>query len=134
MTVAVLQMPANPRPPSSLAVWMQAARVKSFAISSMGVLCGTAVAIHDGFWSWRFLVAWLGSVAIQAGTNLINISYNYIGSGAGPGIQADPKSSSLVVHAGWLAPQQVRRGGILCFALGIACGLALVWLCGPAIL
>lgn len=113
---------------------MQAARVKSFAISSMGVLCGTAVAIHDGYWSWRFLIAWLGSIAIQAGTNLTNISYNYKGAGSGPGIQADTRSSSAVVHAGWLTPQQVRRGGFLCFALGIACGLFLVGLCGPAIL
>ncbi len=113
---------------------MQAARVKSFAISSMGVLCGTAVAIHDGYWSWRFLIAWFGSVAIQAGTNLTNISYNYKGGGSGPGIKTDTKSSSAVVHAGWLTPQEVRLGGILCFALGIACGLALVWLCGPVIL
>ncbi len=113
---------------------MQAARVKSFAISSMGVLCGTAVAVHDGFWSWRFLIAWLGSVAIQAGTNLTNISYNYKGGGGGPGIATDTRSSSAVVHAGWLTPQQVRRGGILCFTLGTACGLALMWLCGPVIL
>lgn len=113
---------------------MQAARVKSFAISSMGVLCGTAVAIQDGSWSWRFLIAWLGSIAIQAGTNLTNISYNYKGVGSGPGIQSDTRSSSAVVHAGWLTPQQVRRGGLLCFAVGIACGLLLVWLCGPAIL
>src|SRR5271165_7156915 len=113
---------------------MQAARVKSFAISSMGVLCGTAVAIHDGYWSWRFLIAWLGSIAIQAGTNLTNISYNYKGAGSGPGILSDTRSSSAVVHAGWLTPQQVRRGGFLCFAVGIACALFLVGLCGPAIL
>ena len=90
--------------------------------------------MHDGYWSWRFLIAWLGSVAIQAGTNLTNISYNYKGTGAGPGINADTKSSSLVVHAGWLSPEQVRKGGMLCFAVGIACGLTLVWLCGLSIL
>ena len=127
-------MTANPPLRSTLSVWMQAARVKSFAISSMGVLCGTALAIHDGYWSWRFLIAWLGSVAIQAGTNLTNISYNYKGGGSGPGIKTDTKSSSAVVYAGWLTPEQVRRGGLLCFGLGIGCGLALAWLCGPAIL
>jgi 1,4-dihydroxy-2-naphthoate octaprenyltransferase len=100
----------------------------------MGVLCGTAAAIHDGYWSWRFLIAWLGSVAIQAGTNLTNISYNYKGAGSGPGIKTDIRSSSAVVHAGWLTSQQVRRGGFICFAVGVACGLLLVWLCGPVIL
>jgi 1,4-dihydroxy-2-naphthoate octaprenyltransferase len=108
--------------------------VKSLAISTIGVFAGAAVAVHDGYWSWRILIAWLGSVLIQAGTNLTNVSYNYKGSGAGPGIQADTKSSSAVVHAGLLTPAQVRRGGLLCFAGGIACGLTLTWLCGPAIL
>jgi 1,4-dihydroxy-2-naphthoate octaprenyltransferase len=117
-----------------VAVWLQACRVKSLAISTIGVFAGAAVAVHDGYWSWRILIAWLGSVLIQAGTNLTNVSYNYKGSGAGPGIQADTKSSSAVVHAGLLTPAQVRRGGLLCFAGGIACGLTLTWLCGPAIL
>ncbi len=113
---------------------MQACRVKSLAISTIGVFAGAAVAVHDGYWSWRILIAWLGSVLIQAGTNLTNVSYNYKGGGAGPGIRADTKSSSAVVHAGLLTPARVRRGGMICFAGGIACGLTLTWLCGPAIL
>lgn len=120
--------------PSAVAVWMQACRVKSLAISTIGVFAGAAVAVHDGYWSWRILIAWLGSVLIQAGTNLTNVSYNYKGGGAGPGIRADAKSSSAVVHAGLLTPAEVRRGGMICFGLGIACGLTLTWLCGPAIL
>jgi 1,4-dihydroxy-2-naphthoate octaprenyltransferase len=129
-----MQVSAASAKPSAIAVWMQACRVKSLAISTIGVLAGAAVAVHDGYWSWRILIAWLGSVLIQAGTNLTNVSYNYKGGGAGPGIQADTKSSSAVVHAGLLTPAQVRRGGIVCFGFGIACGLALTWLCGPAIL
>jgi 1,4-dihydroxy-2-naphthoate octaprenyltransferase len=120
--------------PVPFAVWLQACRVKSLAISTIGVFAGAAVAVHDGYWSWRILIAWLGSILIQAGTNLTNVSYNYKGGGAGPGIQADTKSSTAVVHAGLLTPAQVRRGGLICFGYGIACGLMLTWLCGPAIL
>src|SRR5271166_6055426 len=120
---------------TALAVWMQACRVKSLAISSIGVLVGSAVALHAGYFDWlRLLLAWLGSVAIQAGTNLTNVSYNYKG-GTGPGgLQADPRGSSAVVRFGLLTPEVVRRGGFLCFAVGIFCGLTLAWLCGPVIL
>src|ERR1035437_10519806 len=109
-----MQVSAASAKPAAIAVWMQACRVKSLAIWTIGVLCGAAVAVHDGYGSWRILIAWLGSVLIQAGTNLTNVSYNYKGGGAGPGIQADTKSSSAVVHAGLLTPAQVRRGGIVC--------------------
>lgn len=121
--------------PYDLAVWMQAGRVKSLAISSIAVFGGAAAAAYDGYWSWRIALAWLGSVAIQAGTNLINVYHNYKAN-ADPAsrFKSDPRGSSAVIARGLLTPAQVRAGALACFALGIACGLLLVGLCGWPIL
>ncbi len=74
-------------------------------------------------------------MAIQAGTNLTNVYYNYkAASASGDAAAYDPRGSSAVIRQGLLTPEQVRRGGLLAFAGGVACGLALAWLCGPAIL
>jgi len=62
--------------------------VKSLAISTIAVLAGGAVALYHDAVSWRWLLAWLGSVAIQAGTNLINVSYNYKAGLGTPGYAA----------------------------------------------
>lgn len=117
-------------------VWLQACRVNSLAISSIGVMVGTAVAFRAGhFDSVRFLLAWLGSVLIQAGTNLTNVYYNYKAASASADTASfDPRGSSSVLRLGLLTPAQVRRGGLLSFACGIACGLLLAWLCGGTIL
>jgi 1,4-dihydroxy-2-naphthoate octaprenyltransferase len=116
------------------AIWLQTARVKSLAISSIAVFLGGAMALYHGEVSWRLLLAWLGSVAIQAGTNLINVSYNYKAGLGTPGYVADPRGSSAPVRMGLLSAAQVRRGALLCFAVGIALGFALVALCGWPIL
>ena len=117
-------------------VWLQACRVNSLAISSIGVMVGTVVAWWFGhFYLAGFLLAWLGSVMIQAGTNLTNVYYNYKAANATEDPAAyDPRGSSAVIRKGLLAPNAVRNGGLVCFAIGIFCGLVLAWLCGPAIL
>lgn len=116
--------------------WLQACRVNSLAISSIGVFVGTALAVHDGYFdALRFLLAWLGSVTIQAGTNLTNVYYNYKAISASADPKAfDPRSSAAVLRLGLLTPAQVRRGGLLLFGVGIVCGLLLTWLCGWTIL
>jgi 1,4-dihydroxy-2-naphthoate octaprenyltransferase len=117
-------------------VWLQACRVNSLAISSIGVMVGTAVAARAGyFYLSRFLLAWLASVLIQAGTNLTNVYYNYKAAGASAAPASfDPRGSSSVIRLGLLTPEQVQRGGLLAFAAGIASGLLLTWLCGSTIL
>lgn len=111
---------ASPR----LATWLQTARIQSFAIASIGILVGGAVAWHEGMWHPRVLVAWIGGVLLQAGTNLLNVSYNYKGAGGrSPG---DPNGSSAPVRAGLLTPAQVRRAAIACFVLGSLIGFWLV--------
>ena len=117
-------------------VWLQACRVNSLAISSIGVFVGTAAAAGQGHFSLlRFVLAWLGSVAIQAGTNLTNVYYNYKATSAAADPAAiDPRGSSAVIRLGLLQPEQVRAGGLVSFAAGIACGIALTWICGWTIL
>ena len=113
-------------------VWLQACRVNSLLISSVGVTVGAALALHDGrFYLDRFFLAWLASVLIQAGTNLTNVYYNYKASNDPV---SDPRGSSAVLRMGLLTPEQVRRGGLLAFGAGIVCGLLLTWLCGWTIL
>lgn len=117
-------------------MWLQACRVNSLAISSIGVFVGTAVAAWQGqFHLLRFVLAWIGSVAIQAGTNLTNVYYNYKASNAVADPAAfDPRGSSAVIRLGLLQPASVRRAGLLLFGGGIVCGLTLTWICGWPIL
>lgn len=119
----------------SAALWMQTSRVKSLAISSIAVAVGGAVAAYQGHVSARLLLAWIGSVCIQAGTNLVNVHHNYK-AGVAPvgGFVPDPRGSSAPVRLGLLTPAEVYRGALACFAVGIAAGLGLVYLCGWSIL
>jgi 1,4-dihydroxy-2-naphthoate octaprenyltransferase len=100
------------------------------------VFVGTAVAAWGGhFHPLPFLLAWLGSVMIQAGTNLTNVYFNYkAASASGNPAFDDPRGSSAVIRQGLLTPAQVRRGGLLAFAVGIVCGLLLTWMSGWTIL
>jgi len=89
------------------------------------------VAARDGYFrGWRLLIALIGAVAIQAGTNLINDYYDFR-SGADSHNSLGP---SMVIQRGLLTPEQVWRGGIAAFAVGAMLGLVLVYLCGWPIL
>ncbi len=123
-------------PPSRPKIWLQACRINSLAISSIGVFTGTAVAVWENHFSLLpFLLAWLGSVAIQGGTNLTNVYFNYKATSAtaDPAL-FDPRGSTSVLRLGLLQPAEVRRAGLLLFGLGIVCGLTLVALSGATIL
>lgn len=116
-------------------VWLQTSRVKSLLISTISVATGAAVAAWERHTSAALVLAWMAAVAAQAGTNLINVSFNYkAGDLLAPGALADPLGSSAPVRSGLLTPQQVRRGALLCFAASVACGAALAWLVDPRLL
>jgi len=127
-----MAIPAQGRTTPSIKVWFQACRINSLAISSIGVAVGTAVAVRDGHFNWlHLLLAWLGSVTIQAGTNLINVYHNYkAASATADPAKFDTRASSAVIRLGLLTPEQVRTGAFLSFGVGIVCGLLLTWLCG----
>jgi 1,4-dihydroxy-2-naphthoate octaprenyltransferase len=97
------------------------------------VLAGAAVAIGTGHYEWTPLwLCWLASVAVQAGTNLTNVYFNY--KAVSPGDQPDPHGSSAVIQLGWLTRREVRTASLVCFAVGLIVGLALTWLRGWPIL
>jgi 1,4-dihydroxy-2-naphthoate polyprenyltransferase len=117
--------------PSAFAIWIQAIRAPSLTAAAIPVLLGMAVAARDGFFSLpRLLLALIGAMAIQAGTNLINDYYDYR-SGADLEQTLGP---SMVIQRGLLTPEQVWRGGVVAFAIGAVLGLVLVYLAGWPIL
>ena len=87
------------------------------------MLVGSVVAWQDGHVNWALLpLALLGSIAIQAGTNLANEYFDYT--------QGVDRSDSLgpagVILEGKLAPSQVLWAAILAFAVGVLLGLYIV--------
>src|SRR6266852_3042745 len=111
--------------PSAIAIWIQAIRAPSLSAAAIPVLLGVAVAARDGFFAGgRMMLALLGAIAIQAGTNLINDYYDHE-SGADSEQSLGP---SMVIQRGLLTPEQVWRGGIAAFAFGATLGLVLVYL------
>src|SRR5215471_14846686 len=117
--------------PGALAIWIQAVRAPSLSAAAIPVLLGVAIAAREGaFAPGRMILALIGAIAIQAGTNLINDYYDYQ-SGADSNQSLGP---SMVIQRGLLAPEQVWRGGIVAFSIGAALGLILTWLCGWPIL
>ena len=112
-----------------IALWLQTSRVKSLLISTISVATGAAVAWWQGHLSAHLVLAWLAAVAAQAGTNLMNVSYNWkAGAGAPGGALVDPRGSSAPVRAGLLSAGDVRRGAYVCFAVSVLAGAALAWL------
>jgi 1,4-dihydroxy-2-naphthoate octaprenyltransferase len=117
--------------PGAFAIWFQAIRPMSLTAAAVPVMLGMAVAVRAGYFSLgRLVLALVGAMAIQAGTNLINDYYDYL-SGADT---AESLGPSLVIQRGLLDPLQVWWGGIAAFALGSIAGLVLVFLCGWPIL
>lgn len=91
------------------------------------------IALGGYDWSFNWLIfglALLGSVAFQAGTNLVNDYYDHV-KGAD-----NEKSLGIggVIQRGDLTPRTVLIYGILCFVFGSAIGLYLVSVTGPFIL
>ncbi len=112
--------------------WWFAARPWSYTAAIIPVALGGAIAAYgrSGQLDWLLLLlAVIGSVAIQAGTNLINDYFDWKKGTDGP----QSLGIGGAIQRGVLAPQQVFWGGIGAFALGSAIGLYLVSVAGPFI-
>jgi 1,4-dihydroxy-2-naphthoate octaprenyltransferase len=110
--------------------WWRAVRPWSYTAAIIPVLLGGAIAAYDGKLSWwPLLLALIGSIAIQMGTNLVNDYYDFKKGADSPNSLGT--GGSLL--RGDLSQRQVFVGGILSFAVGIAIGLYLVYLTGPFI-
>lgn len=117
--------------PNRWRVWLEASRPFSFTASVTPVLIGTVLAVMDGpFLFGRFLLALIGSLFIQVGTNMINDYYDYVNGVDTP----ETLGPSQVIQRGLLSADEMYWGGIVTFAIGSVCGLILVALCGWPIL
>lgn len=125
----------EPRLRRFMRTWWMATRPFSFTASVTPVVLGTALAAYAGvtdhilapaqhqpFSWWLFAVTLVGSVAIHAGTNLINDYYDWK-KGTDTEQSLGPNRP---LKEGMLTPQQVFWGGIFFFVLGSALGIYLV--------
>jgi 1,4-dihydroxy-2-naphthoate octaprenyltransferase len=122
--------------PGLISLWLQAIRVRTLVVMPPAAVLGSIIAWHDGFWSWpRFLMAVIGTAAIQSGTNIINDYYDYeIGTDPREAMAPDPFGPSMCVQRGLLTSNELWWGGIVAFGLASVLGLILTWLCGWPIL
>lgn len=113
----------EPRIRRFIRVWWMAARPFSFTASVTPVVLGAALAAWDGAFNLPIfgLVA-IGSVAIHAGTNLINDYFDWRKGTDTP----ESLGPNRPLKEGLVTPRQVLLAGLLCFALGAVIGLWLV--------
>ncbi|MDZ7727435.1 MAG: 1,4-dihydroxy-2-naphthoate octaprenyltransferase [Dehalococcoidia bacterium] len=84
---------------------------------------GTLLAAYDDHFTWWLaLLTLVGSLAIHAGTNLVNDYFDHV-KGADSEESLGPAG---FIQRGMLSPRAVLTGGILCFAGGSIIGLVLV--------
>lgn len=113
--------------------WLLATRPWSFTASVIPLTLGAALAwASDAAHAGLFLLTLLGGVAVQTGTNMLNIYGDYR-SGVDTEASAHGESPILL---GLISPEAMRRGGLiaLCvaFAVGIVLGFACGWPIDPA--
>lgn len=111
-------------------LWWKATRPRTLSASVAPVLVGTAAALPEAFSLARFLLALLGSVAIQAGTNMLNEHFDHV---QGLDLTRE-RRADMVVQRGELPHGALFRGGVAAMLFGSLCGLVLVAQTGPGLL
>ena len=113
----------EPRIRRGFRIWWMATRPFSFTASITPVTLGAVYAAYEGAWNWwLFAITLIGSVAIQAGTNLINDYYDFRKGTDGP----ESLGPNRPLKEGLISERQVLVAGLLCFAFGSTLGLYLV--------
>ncbi|MBI5288174.1 MAG: 1,4-dihydroxy-2-naphthoate octaprenyltransferase [Chloroflexi bacterium] len=110
--------------------WFAALRPVSFTASVIPVLVGTAIAAQEEFHALLFVLALFGSVAIHAGTNLVNDYFDHV---KGTDNVASLGQSG-VIQRGMLSARAVLLGGTVAFAAGAAIGLTIASMAGWPVL
>src|SRR3989454_3308384 len=106
-----------------LRVWWRAVRPFSFTASMTPVLVGSAVAFGETrFRPGLFAAAFIASVAIHAGANLVNDYYDHVRGVDTP----ESIGPGGMIQRGLLTPHTVLRGALVLFALSAIVGLILV--------
>ena len=118
-----LRLENEPRLRRFIRTWWMATRPFSFTASVTPVVLGSVLAAYDGYWNWLlFAITLAGSVAIHAGTNLINDYYDWKKGTDTP----ETLGPNRALTEGMIVPDQVFRGGVIFFAVGSLLGLYLV--------
>lgn len=109
---------------SRLAVWVMASRPKTLWAAVGPVLMGSAMAYEvDGFHWLSALMAALGAIMIQIGTNFANDYFDFK-KGADQGNRLGP---TRVTQAGLVTPNAMKKAIIVAFAIALLIGCYLVW-------
>ncbi len=103
--------------------WLVAARPHTLPAAAAPVVVGTGLAVHHGvFAPLPALVALVGALLIQVGTNLAN---DYFDAQSGVDTE-DSEGFTRVTQAGLVPPEQVKRATAATFGLAILVGGYLV--------
>lgn len=129
---------------ASFKLWVRAIRAPFMQSGAIPAIAGGAAAFYDNaFVWWPWLLAVIGSAAINSGTNLINDYYDNRSGDDVVNKQLTPFSGgSRVIQEGLLAPRQIFMAAIIAFSivgvialtLALTRSLTVVWFGGAAIL
>ena len=116
---------------NKIKTWWLAARPKTLPAAASPVIMGTAMAVADGvFHLPSAIVAFLGALLIQVGTNYANDYFDFK-KGADTEHRIGPTRAT---QAGWVTPESMKRAFILTFGLAFVIGMYLVFRGGWPIL
>ena len=111
--------------------WLRLARPFSLTASAVPVLLGTALALGEGVFAWGpFLAMLLGSLLIQAATNMFN---EYYDERRGLDVAGTVGIAGSIVH-GRVHARAVVIGALFCYTVALLCGIYLVVVGGWPIL
>ncbi len=109
---------------SNIKVWILAARPKTLPAAAAPVIIGTAMAYEaGGFHLYSALIALLGALLIQIGTNLANDYFDFKKGTDLP----DRLGPIRVTQSGLIPVETVKRGMIIIFTLALLSGIYLVY-------
>lgn len=112
---------------SPFQIWVLASRPKTLPAAAAGVITGTALAFHDGYFTFGpALAALFVALLLQIGSNLANDVYDYE-RGADAGERHGPMR---VTQSQLLTPTQVKIGMAVVFGLSALLGLYLALVAG----
>jgi 1,4-dihydroxy-2-naphthoate octaprenyltransferase len=106
-----------------LKIWYAAIRPRSLVATYVPIALGGVIALQDGeFNVFFFILALLGTLALQIAANLFNEYFDFV-----KGVEAEKSAGlGMILKNNYLTPQQVLIGGIVSIAVGSLIGLYLV--------
>lgn len=110
----------------SARTWFQASRPFSYTAAFVPAVVGSLLYADESFSWWKALLAILGSVFFQAGTNFVNDYFDHRKGADGP----ESLGMAGFIQRGILTPRSVLMAGFVSFAAGAAIGIVLCFVVG----